>query len=258
MASTFYSYPVIPLSCYPCHCYPIMQQLSHFLEWAMTYRPLFAPILPIAPTADTAWVLDLSKSSSVLKEVETTDPFAFEAYLSNKSKEKGLKMAVGGYLEHRNLYSDKAHFNPEADPNEERFIHLGIDVWMDAFTPLFAPMDARVHSFADNNSRGNYGATISLCHEPLPGLVFHSLYGHLSTRDLDGLYVGKAITRGTAFAHIGPAEENGYWAPHLHFQLILDMGNWKGDYPGVASVNSLDFEQQNCPDPNLLLNCPLL
>jgi len=234
-----------------------MPYLSHFLEWAMTNRAYFAPILAIRPTAETAWVLDLSKTSPILTEVETTDPIAFEDYLETKHQEKGLKMAVGGYLEHRNLYNDKAHFNPEADPKEERFIHLGIDVWMQYGTALYVPLDATVHSFADNNSKGNYGATIILRHEPLPGLVFYSLYGHLSTRDLN-LEQGQSLPKGAEFAHIGPAAENGNWAPHLHFQLILDIGDWEGDYPGVASLNSIAYEKENCPDPNLLLNCPLL
>lgn len=235
-----------------------MTQYEHFLEWAMTYRPFFAAILPTHPTAETAWLLDLSKNSPLLDEVDVTDPFAFETYLQAKLSEKGLAMAVGGYLEHRNLYSDKADFNSTTNPEAARFIHLGIDIWMPAGTPLCAPLDGYVHSFADNNSQGNYGATIILRHEPLPGLVFHSLYGHLSTGDLAELQVGQRISKGAVFAHIGSPLENGYWAPHLHFQLILDMGDWQGDYPGVASIQMMDYERLNCPDPNLLLNCPLL
>jgi hypothetical protein len=46
---------------------------------------------------------------------------------------------------------------------------------------------------------------------------------------------------------------NGDYAPHLHFQIIIDMENKKGDYPGVCSSKTLAFYLQNCPDPNLLL-----
>jgi len=46
---------------------------------------------------------------------------------------------------------------------------------------------------------------------------------------------------------------NGDYAPHLHFQIIIDMEEKTGDYPGVCSENKLEFYKNNCPNPNLLL-----
>ena len=40
-------------------------------------------------------------------------------------------------------------------------------------------------------------------------------------------------------------------------QIIKDMGSYKGDYPGVASLHEIDFYRSNCPDPNLLLKLNL-
>ncbi len=51
-------------------------------------------------------------------------------------------------------------------------------------------------------------------------------------------------------ARFGGPEENGHWPPHLHLQVVLDMGGWKGDYPGVCSDSELDFFLGNCPDPS--------
>ena len=48
-------------------------------------------------------------------------------------------------------------------------------------------------------------------------------------------------------------KENGDYPPHLHFQIILDIENFYGDYPGVCSENDLKYYSQNCPDPNLVL-----
>ena len=62
------------------------------------------------------------------------------------------------------------------------------------------------------------------------------------------------ISRGEVFAHFGKPTDNGNWPPHLHFQIIEDMGLWEGDYPGVCSLNDAEKFLANCPDGNLMLN----
>jgi murein DD-endopeptidase MepM/ murein hydrolase activator NlpD len=84
-------------------------------------------------------------------------------------------------------------------------------------------------------------------------LTFYTLYGHLSIESLTGLAVGKRFEQGDVIAQLGTAEVNGDYPPHLHFQIILDMEDYFGDYPGVSSLNTLEFYKMNCPDPNLLL-----
>ena len=103
-----------------------------------------------------------------------------------------------------------------------------------------------------NDAPSDYGATIILRHE-LQGFVFHTLYGHLSRKDLLDLKEDQDIPAGQAFCEIGTEKDNGGWVPHLHFQVIVNMQGKKGDYPGVASPSELDFYKQNCPDPGLLL-----
>jgi murein DD-endopeptidase MepM/ murein hydrolase activator NlpD len=231
--------------------------VSLFLEWAMVHRPFFAPVLPLRPDEETAFELDLSKDGPHAANVDVRKPQQFEDYLNVLLKRTGTSMAIGGYLEHRNLYADKQLFN-SGDNQSERFIHLGIDAWMPAGTKIFAPLAGKVHSFADNDSVGNYGPTIILKHEPITDLVFYTLYGHLSRSDLNLLSVGKRFEKGECLAHFGKPEENGFWSPHLHFQIILNMGNYFGDYPGVASLETIAFEKSNCPDPNIIFNCPLI
>jgi murein DD-endopeptidase MepM/ murein hydrolase activator NlpD len=51
------------------------------------------------------------------------------------------------------------------DQTEERNIHIGLDLWIDAGTPVFSALDGRVHSFQNNDSLGNYGPTIILEHQ---------------------------------------------------------------------------------------------
>jgi murein DD-endopeptidase MepM/ murein hydrolase activator NlpD len=110
-----------------------------------------------------------------------------------------------------------------------------------------------IHSLAFNNHFGDYGATIILQHQ-LDTYNFYTLYGHLSVKDLGNARVGQFVTRGENFAHFGPPAENGQWPPHLHFQLILDMGIAEGDYPGVCKLSEAGKYLENSPDPAPLLN----
>lgn len=230
---------------------------SLFMEWAMVHRPFFYKLTAYRPDAENSYLIDLSQNSPHLKYLDVNKPEAFENYLNDLLSKTNTKMAIGGYMEHRSLYNDKGLFN-QGISDQERFIHLGIDIWMPSGTQVFAPLEGRVHSFADNKGKGNYGPTIILKHNPAPELYFYTLYGHLSRKDLKGISVGDRVEAGQTFAHFGTVEENGKWAPHLHFQIIMNLQGFEGDYYGVTSLKSLEFEKRNCPDPNIIINCPLL
>ncbi|MFK7799178.1 MAG: peptidoglycan DD-metalloendopeptidase family protein [Aureispira sp.] len=196
--------------------------------------------------------IDLSTSAPDLEHLDLTDAAAMEKYIELYCQEQGAKVAYGGYLEHRNLYKHSTHFNQQ-EVSTARNIHLGIDLWVAAGTAVIAPLRGTVHSFQDNKGLGNYGPTIILEHR-IKGVMFYSLYGHLSRESLEGLAVGQIIENGQKFAVLGTAEVNGNYAPHLHFQLILDLEGKQGDYPGVCSQQDVAFYQQNCPNPTLLLS----
>ena len=162
---------------------------------------------------------------------------------------KGL--LVGGYDEERAIYSGPVFEAPGGA--EPRTIHLGIDLFDAARTPVFAPLAGRVHSFQDNANPKDYGPTIILEHEVTSELIFYTLYGHLSRDSLHGLFVGKPVAAGEEVARLGEAAVNGDWPPHLHFQLILDMQGKRGDYPGVFKKSEREQWKQICPDPAPLL-----
>lgn len=151
----------------------------------------------------------------------------------------------GGYLEKRQIYASSSNFMEKGLP---RNIHLGVDVFADAGSEVCAPMSGTVHSFADNFGESNYGPTIILAHEGPTG-KFHTLYGHLSRESLEGMEKGKEITGGGIVGTLGAAEVNGNWPPHLHFQIVVDMGRWEADYPGACTDADLEWYMGNCPDP---------
>jgi murein DD-endopeptidase MepM/ murein hydrolase activator NlpD len=140
----------------------------------------------------------------------------------------------------------------DRDGTEPRRLHLGIDIWGKPYTPVMSPCDGVIHSFAFNDDFGDYGATIILSHN-LDGVAFHTLYGHLSLNSIKNLRECGNVRRADVIAEFGIPMENGQWPPHLHFQVIDDMGNSKGDYPGVCRYSERQFYLDNCPDPDLIL-----
>ncbi|QKZ15354.1 peptidoglycan DD-metalloendopeptidase family protein [Spirosoma sp. KUDC1026] len=210
-------------------------------------------LLPVDFQKDRLLFLDFSATNPELSTLALTDTASFTDYVFSKLKAAQAVVGVGGYNEHRVIYRRSPHFQQE--PAEPREIHLGIDLWIEAGTPVFAPLDGVVHSFQDNTGFGDYGPTIILEHE-VDGRPLYSLYGHLTRQSLNGLYEGRSVRTGEKIAEVGPYPENGDWPPHLHFQLMTDMLGRKGDFPGVCSVADRERFLAICPNPNVLLSIP--
>ncbi len=204
-----------------------------------------APLFNFNLSAANCLVLDLSAKNDALHYIDSSATLA--CYIERVLRENGKKYAIGGYAEKRVIYQRFTHFNASAA--SERNIHLGLDVWAPALSTIYAPADAKVHSFAYNDKPGDYGGTIILEHAAAQQ-VYYSLHGHLSKNSLLNTQIGQNIKAGEAFAELGAEAENGGWPPHLHFQLIKDISDFKGDYPGVVKESEKEFYLSNCPDPN--------
>lgn len=207
------------------------------------------PVVPFDPAKDKLLTLDFTANNPDLTEEVLTDTSKFIAYINNKLAVANAKYGIGGYAEHRTIYSISKLFDTEEEP---RRLHLGIDIWSRPYTKVMAPLDGIVHSFAFNDGQGNYGATIILAHS-LQGFSFYTLYGHLSLNSIKNMQEGDTVKKGDVFAEFGVPLENGHWPPHLHFQIIIDLGNRKGDYPGVCKYSERETYLANCPDPDWIL-----
>jgi hypothetical protein len=194
--------------------------------------------------------LDLSSSNHELSKFDIKCAVSFEVYVESHLTVNQALVAFGGYNEERNLYQRSTVFKDEK--TEERNIHIGLDLWIKAGTPVLSALDATVHSYNFNAGFGDYGPTIILEHQ-LQNETFYTLYGHLSLDSIEDLEIGSVFKKGEQIATLGDASVNGDYAPHLHFQIIKDMAVKFGDYPGVCSKKELPFYLENCPDPNLLL-----
>ena len=237
-----------------------MTQAIIFEKKIKEYASQFNQVVPFNPETDKVYLFDFTDKNKELSAGQIADTESFANYINTKLQEQNCKYGIGGYGEHRTLYARSKHFDPrpsaeaerDASDNEPRRLHLGIDIWAEAGTKVMAPLDGIVHSFGFNNNDGDYGATIILTHN-LGGMSFHTLYGHLSLNSLKNLQEGRRIRKGEVFTEFGMRFENGNWPPHLHFQIILDMQDWEGDYPGVCKFSEREQWLNNSPDPDLIL-----
>lgn len=224
-----------------------LQKLQEFLT-----NPLnkIEKVVDFNPSTDSLFPFDFTAANTELTTEILSDTDVFSHWVDEKLQQNKATYGVGGYNEHRTIYSRSEHFDTLEEP---RRLHLGTDIWGAAGTPVYNFYKAKVHSFKFNDNFGDYGATIILQYQ-LNDLVLYALYGHLSLQSLQGLAEGQLIPAGKQFATFGVKEENGDWPPHLHFQLIFDMEGRKGDYPGVCRFSIRENYLKNCPDPALILN----
>lgn len=153
--------------------------------------------------------------------------------------------SIGRYNEkRRNMYTTSLFGNV-------RNIHMGIDIWVFAGTPVYAFADGSVLFSRDNANPGDYGPTIVTEHQ-IGDTRLYALFGHLSRVSLDKVYEGMPLERGNMFAEVGDENENGGWVPHLHFQLSLERPG-VADMPGVVSEEALPEALKTWPDPQWVL-----
>ena len=206
-------------------------------------------IVPFDRDTDKLYPFDFTASNLHLNPAILADTLAFSLWVQQKLKDEKCRYGIGGYNEHRTIYSRSDLFDADEEP---RRLHLGVDIWGPEATPIFSPLNGTIHSFRFNDNFGDYGATLILEHE-VDGVRLYTLYGHLSLASIENLVQGTPVMGGDKIAEFGNIFENGHWPPHLHFQLIFDMGGLEGDYPGVCAYSEKESYLNNCPDPDILL-----
>lgn len=193
-------------------------------------------------------ILNLSDDNPRIQNLNLQKTSDLQIFVDQELDLHHAEMGIGGYAEKRSIYQRSAIFR---NAEMARNIHLGWDIWLPALTSVFTPLPAHIHSFQDNDNDGDYGPTLILKHA-LGNLTFYTLYGHLSRASMRDWEEGKTYEAGSKVAELGEEAENGNWAPHLHFQVILEMWGNVGDFSGVALETEKEKYLKNCPDPNEL------
>jgi 4-aminobutyrate aminotransferase-like enzyme/Ser/Thr protein kinase RdoA (MazF antagonist) len=229
-------------------------------KWLIGNAGTTASVLDLDLRTAPSLVFDFSVGSTLLgADPAVADPTIATERIFAEMKRACAEVGLGRYDEARAIYT-AAQFGGGSAVDERRSIHLGIDLHVPAGTAIRAPLDAEVHSFANNRAALDYGPVVILRHSFLnfrgETQEFFTLYGHLSVKILAGLRIGQKIARGEKFAEVGGTSENGGWVPHLHFQVISDLLDLGTDFPGVARASERRVWTSLSPDPNLLLGIP--
>jgi len=205
---------------------------------------------PIVLTDGRAIVLNLSTGSRIRGErIDAVGVARLTALIEQAMAEAGTKFAFGRYAEPRELYNNDLFASEESD--EHRTIHLGIDLFCAADTPVAAPLDGVVEIVAENARDLDYGPMLIIRHTSRAGAPFYSLLGHLSVATLDCIKAGQRIRAGQRVGWVGCAPGNGNWPPHLHFQIILDLLKLGANFPGVAFNSQREYWMSLSPSPAL-------
>lgn len=229
-----------------------MQTAQSLTDILKQHKGGFHQVVSFQPDTDRLLPLDFTAANTELTDEILTDNNRFIQYINQQLSAAGARYGIGGYAEHRTIYSRSQVFD-NATGAEPRRLHLGTDIWGAPNTKVMAPLDGIVHSFGFHPELGNYGAIIILSHQ-LDGVSFYTLYGHLSLGSIQNLVEGQRVARGDVFAEFGIPQENGWWPPHLHFQVMQDLQGWKGDYPGVCAFSEREQWLHNCVDPDVILD----
>jgi len=234
---------------------PACPQTPAIEAWLASHRDALGPV--VAADLSRAAVLDLSVASPEIETPEqATDVAVLTPRLFGRIREAGATAGIGRYDEPRLLYASDAFAGPGGEHPEQRTVHIAVDLFAEPGAPVLAPLEGTVHAIRDNAQRLDYGPTVILAHRPEGAPAFYTLYGHLSAESLRRLTVGDRVARSQRIGAIGEPPGNGDWPPHVHFQLITDLLDRDGEFPGVARASQRAVWKSLSPDPNLVLRLP--
>ena len=235
---------------------PVSAAAGSAAAWIDAARGTFAAVMGRSLHATPTRALSAVAGATPVDAFRLTDAEARALGSAPGDAHDGQQPWLGRYGEPRLLYTDRAFALGPHKGSDRRTVHLGVDVFLPAGSPVHAPLDGHVQIVEFRDQPLDYGGMVILQHTPAPGVKFSTLYGHLSRASVARLTTGQPIRKGEAFAALGDPSENGGWAPHLHLQVALLCELLGADWPGVADPDDLQFWRALCPNPAALLNQP--
>lgn len=190
------------------------------------------------------------------------DPVAYEAWIEAQLAQlRGPggadlpAVAFGAYDEDRSCYDGEQFVT---DAPERRSVHLGIDLFVPAGTPVHAMLPGRVLTVVDNDAAYDYGPTVIVQHDAGDAGPFWCLYGHLARRTIEEIRPGTEVVAGDVVGWIGDHTVNGGWSPHVHLQLMTDLmadpvEGPSGNFEGAGEPSRMRVWRSIVPNVDLLL-----
>ena len=234
----------------------ICPHTTSVVAWLEDKSDSFAPVMMPDVRLHQPTVLDLSVAGPwTALPGEPVDPWSASGAWFRRIRRLGAHIGIGRYNEARLVYTTDQYRTPNNDFEETRTVHLGIDLFKEAGSNVYAPLDGVVKSSTFSEKTQGYGGLIILQHNA-DGIPFFTLYGHLSLDSVQKLTAGTPVAKGEPVGQLGTPDENGGWIPHLHFQVIIDDLGWTDTFPGVAAASQCAVWLAVCPDPNTILGIP--
>ena len=230
---------------------PVVDGADRVHAWLAKERGNFAPLM--GKDISAAPMGPLSVEHSTWPQNPFHMPSEEAARVGEEFEDQG-RIWLGYYHEPRLIYAEPAFRNGPWKASDRRTVHLAVDAFAPAATPMFAPLRGEVFVAEYRAGHLDYGGVIILRHETPDGDPFYTLYGHLDPEFLDRLKPGQTIEKGEEFCRLGDPNMNGGWAPHVHFQLALTTDGIEVDWPGVGDPDEMYLWRAVCPNPAALLN----
>jgi hypothetical protein len=210
-----------------------------------------APIVWPPPARQRKHVLDCSDpASDLVRAMSSPDKALREQTWAALKETHDFELGIGPWGERRRIYTTDGFVSRLAD-GDRRDMHLGLDVFLDAGTPVMTPLDATVVDARVCPEPQDYGGCVLLEHAG-----FRTLWGHLEPASIAHLTPGDKLAKGAAFARLGDFHENGGWIPHLHLQVVLTGESDVTGIIGVGEERFRDLWAELYPDPSILAGIP--
>ncbi|MEM7194254.1 MAG: aminotransferase class III-fold pyridoxal phosphate-dependent enzyme [Pseudomonadota bacterium] len=230
---------------------------TEITAWCRRNHSGFSSIVDLDLKADRLLPLDSSVSSPFIGNPAIPYDSAIATRdLFRQIDDQHCDAGIGMYCEYRLIYASDDF---DDATGHRRTLHLGIDIFQPAGSPVYACYEGCVWSVAYHDAQFDYGGTVILQHnvELSHGEVtFFTLYGHLTPQSFRHLIKGQHVSAGTLLATMGEPSENGDWPPHVHFEIVTDLLDEEDTFVGVGSHGHRDVWRSLCPDPNAILQIP--
>ena len=228
--------------------------------WINAHQSEFQPVIA-TPENILPPRVDLSIGSHFIDDMRLIDDEpALSRRIDALRREFGARIAVGEYDEARRLYTSEIFRHEGLDGPEWRTVHIGLDLFAEVGCPVRTPLPGRVHSVRNNAGPRDYGPTVIVEHRVAGAdgkpMVFYTLYGHLATEVLRDIHPGLPLAAGATVGRLGAPSVNGGWSPHVHFQVIVDLLDRPGEFPGVARPSERAVWKSLSPAPHALAQVP--
>jgi 4-aminobutyrate aminotransferase-like enzyme/Ser/Thr protein kinase RdoA (MazF antagonist) len=218
------------------------------VAWIAGHRDGLAPVLDRPPAVlSKAAVPFGDPQHPIAKASAARRPDEAERLWRAIADQDGVELGIGPWGEERPVYSSDA-FRSVFAPDQRRSLHLGLDLFAPAGSNVRTPLDGIVVDLFETDIPLDYGHAVLLKHQP-DGLVFYSLWGHLSAQTVRDRKVGERLKAGDVIGQLGNTYENGNWQPHAHIQLITCEAERAADIIGAGEAGYRAVWRDLFPDP---------